>query len=117
MVGRQISHYQILEKIGTGGMGVVYKAEDTKLKRTVALKFLPADLSRDAEAKRRFFHEARAAAALNHPNIVTVYEIDEHEERIYLAMELVAGRTLKEKISNPLPLPRPWPLLPKSPRG
>jgi len=103
MIGQTISHYKILEKIGEGGMGIVYKAEDTKLKRMVALKFLPGELMRDPEAKERFLTEAQAAAALNHSNIVTVHEIDEHKDRVYMAMELVQGEDLKEKIrSGPL---------------
>jgi len=98
MIGKRISHYKILEKIGEGGMGVVYKAEDTKLKRTIALKFLPKELTRDEEAKQRFIQEAQAAAALDHPNICTVYEIDEAEGQTFIAMSHVEGPSLNEKI-------------------
>jgi predicted Ser/Thr protein kinase len=103
MNGQAISHYNILEKLGEGGMGIVYKAEDTKLKRTVALKFLLPGLTMDPVSKKRFFIEAQAAAALNHANIVTVYEIDECDKQFYLAMEYVRGENLGEKIdSGPL---------------
>ena len=100
MVGFTISHYEITEKLGEGGMGVVYKALDTKLKRPVALKFLRADVVEDAEAKERFLREAQAAAALDHPNICTVFEIDEAEGQTFLAMAFVAGRTVQDKISD-----------------
>jgi len=105
MFGQTISHYKILEKLGEGGMGVVYKAEDTKLKRTVALKFLSARAVGTDEDKARFVHEAQSAAALNHPNICTVYEIDEYENQPFIAMECIEGDSLKDKIeSGPLEL-------------
>jgi serine/threonine protein kinase/tetratricopeptide (TPR) repeat protein len=99
MIDQTVAHYRILEKIGSGGMGEVYLAEDTKLERQVALKFLPRHLTTNKEARERFEREAKAAAALNHPNIVTVYEIGEHEGQVFIAMEHVEGRTLKELIS------------------
>ena len=92
--------YRIIEEIGHGGMGVVYKAEDLKLKRPVALKFLPPHLMDSPELKERFLIEAQAAAALNHPNICTIYEVGESEERPYIAMEFVEGETLRDKVQE-----------------
>ncbi|MFQ5606609.1 MAG: protein kinase, partial [Candidatus Zixiibacteriota bacterium] len=100
MIGQSITHYKILEKLGSGGMGEVYLAEDTRLERKVALKFLPPDYSDDAEFKSRFQHEAKATAALNHPNVVTVHDFGEHEGRMFIAMEHLSGQSLKELIES-----------------
>ncbi len=105
MIGKTISHYKIVEKIGEGGMGVVYKAEDTKLERTVAIKFLPHQIATQTEERQRFYIEAKAAAALNHPNIATIHAIEEVEDDVFIVMEYIEGQELKQKIdAAPLPV-------------
>src|SRR5688572_22572280 len=100
MIGQTLSHFEILDKIGEGGMGVVYKARDTQLGRMVAVKALPGEKTADPERRKRFVQEARAASALNHPNIVTIHEIFQANGTDYIAMELVEGRTLDQLITR-----------------
>ena len=116
MTGTMVGHYEILEKLGEGGMGVVYKARDVLLNRTAALKFLPADGADADDKRRRFVQEAQAASALNHPNIVTIYEVGQADGRDFIAMELVQGQPLDEVIGRKaLPLERRSPTASRSP--
>ncbi len=107
MIGKTISHYKIIEKLGEGGTGVVYLTDDLKLERKVAIKFLPEHLTKDKENVERFEREAKAAASLNHPNIVTIHEIDEEDDQTFIVMEYVEGKSLREMLNTPLRPPPP----------
>jgi len=106
MIGQTLGHYHILEKIGEGGMGEVYRAQDDRLRRTVAIKVLPKEIASHAERRARILAEARAAAALNHPSITTIYEVGEEEEQVFIVMEVVSGETLRAMLSEGPPDPR-----------
>src|SRR5262245_56453116 len=110
MIGRTISHYRVLSKLGTGGMGDVYVAEDTRLDRKVAIKLLPAEFTRNAENVSRFIQEAKAASAFNHPNIITVHDVGASSEGHFIVMELVSGRTLRSMAGTDTPLATLLPL-------
>ncbi len=116
--GHKLSHYHLIQKIGEGGMGVVWKARDEKLRRDVALKVLPAELVEDPERRRRLLREARSAAAINHPNIATVHEVDEADGTVFIAMELVEGGPFaRSSAGNPWPSPRRYVLQRRWRRG
>jgi serine/threonine protein kinase len=100
MIGTIVGHYRVEARLGNGAMGVVYRGVDVRLGRNVALKFLPSRLEKDAESRERFLREARTASAINHPNVCTIYEVDEHEGRPFIAMELLEGQTLRRRIAG-----------------